>query len=860
VTKGRTFFRGTALSTLVASAALGAVASVLLVVPGAWANIGSSHQGTAAGSQHQVVVTLATGADQRAVVASTRAHGSRIGPRYRRVFSGFAATVTDAELARLRHDPLVRAVDTDSAFYATDTEAPTPSWGLDRIDQRLLPQDNSFTYPSTGQGVTVYVLDTGISPIADLGSRLLPGVDVVPGSACDPAGDTTDRSSNGHGTFVADEIAGTSYGAAKGASVVPVKVLGCSGGSLSTILAGLDWVAQNASGPSIVNMSLTSNAVETTVYDAITSLADQGITTVVAAGNGNGSHRLNSCDVTPGGAPDAIAVGATDSSEAYASFANFGPCVALSAPGVDITAVNNTGSPTMLSGTSQASPEVAGVGALTLSANPALTPAALRACLVADATPGQIQSMPAGTPNLMLYLPQHLACTTVTGKVKGSLAVGPGVTLINGATIGGKVTVGLDEAVAISGSALAGSLTAIGANLVTACDSTFSAGVTVTGATGPVTLGGTAGSSCGPNTVKGALTVSSDSGGVTVAGDTISGALGLSANSGGVTVAGNSVGSGASVNGTTPGYFGAPTVVTANTISGKLACSQNSPSPVNNGEVNIAAGGGTGQCQDLAVKTAKSAPTGHIYWANNDVDGTINRAPLAGGTPASLVALQDLPLGVAVDASYIYWANQGSGFGDGTINKAPIAGGPVTILATGQAKPSGVAVDASHVYWANLANGTINEVPLAGGPVTTLADGQPSPVGVAVDAHHIYWATQGRGGFPFVSGTINEVPLAGGTVTTMYSGQTGATGVAVDASHIYWANGNGTISNAPLAGGPITTLASGQSFPVGVAVDASRVYWANRDNGTINAVPIAGGTPTTLVSGLSEPLGVAIGP
>ena len=285
----------------------------------------------------------------------------------------------------------------------------------------MLPLNGSYTYPSTGQGVTAYVLDTGITSIADFGSRVLPGVDEVPAGPSDPAGVTTDC--NGHGTFVSDEIAGTVYGVAKGVSVVPVKVLGCSsGGSLSTILAGLEWVAQNATGPSVVNMSLAANSVFTTIYEAIASLASQGITTVVAAGNGVFdfiTHKIvpvDACTVTPAGAPDAIAVGATDSSDTYANFSNFGPCVALSAPGVGITADTNTGSAIVMDGTSMSTPEVSGVAALTLAANPGLTPAALRACLVGEATPRQIHGLPADTANLLLYLPHNLACDNNQGQ------------------------------------------------------------------------------------------------------------------------------------------------------------------------------------------------------------------------------------------------------------------------------------------------------------------------------------------------------------------------------------------------------------------------------------------------------------
>ncbi len=396
---------------------------------------------------HRVIVELTPGTDQAAVVDATKARGSRVGARFSRIFNGFSATVNDVELGRLEHDPLVRSVVPDVTFHVADTENPAPSWGLDRIDQRSLPLDTSYTYPSSGQNVTAYVVDTGVSPISDFGSRLLAGVDEVPVTDPGEDGVTSTTDCVGHGTFVADEIGGTEYGVAKGVSVVPVRVLDCYGsGQLSWILAGLQWIAQNATGPAVVNMSINAPSVYPMMNQAIASLVSEGITVVVAAGNASNA----ACGASPSGSPGAIAVGATAiattggvQSDTWASFSNDGPCVAISAPGVDITADSNAGTPTEDQGTSMSSPEVAGVAAMALAANPGLTPAGVRSCLVNDATQGTIQGLPPDTVNLLLYLPQNLSCAgvpTPAPPVELAWGYGPDGELGNGTTTSPRTT------------------------------------------------------------------------------------------------------------------------------------------------------------------------------------------------------------------------------------------------------------------------------------------------------------------------------------------------------------------------------------------------------------------------------------
>jgi hypothetical protein len=253
---------------------------------------------------------------------------------------------------------------------------------------------------------------------------------------------------------------------------------------------------------------------------------------------------------------------------------------------------------------------------------------------------------------------------------------------------------------------------------------------------------------------------------------------------------------------------------------------------------------------------------GDIYWANQVPDGTINAAPLAGGTPTTLVTGQIFPAGVAVDASHIYWADTGKTGFPGTIWEAPLTGSPAAIVATGQDNPAGVAVDSSHIYWADQGNGTLWEAPLAGGPPTFLNSVSKfaEPAGVAVDSSHVYWAN-------FGGDSIDEAPLTpGGPVTTLVGGQNQPWGVAVDGSHIYWADQggggitSGTIMEANLNGTGVTTLATGQNRPAGVAVDSSHIYWANNGGITIDEAPLTGGTPTTLVTGQPAPTGVAVSP
>lgn len=257
--------------------------------------------------------------------------------------------------------------------------------------------DSSYSYNSTGAGVTAYIVDTGVrSDHADFTGRVSGGYS----SIADGRG-TADC--NGHGTHVAGTVAGVTYGIAKGASIVPVRVLDCYGsGTWSGVIAGLDWIAGSHStgAPAVANMSLGGGAISS-VDDAVRAVVNDGVTVVVAVGNSS----ANACNYSPARAESAITVAATDMNDSQASFSNFGTCVDIYAPGVSVPSAwyTSTTASASLSGTSMSAPHIAGAAALVLATSPAATPAEVTQAIKDSATTGAVKAATAGTPNLLIF-------------------------------------------------------------------------------------------------------------------------------------------------------------------------------------------------------------------------------------------------------------------------------------------------------------------------------------------------------------------------------------------------------------------------------------------------------------------------
>jgi subtilisin family serine protease len=351
---------------------------------------------TAIAGQYIVVFKAGAGRAQKsAALESARSNGGEVLFLYDAALNGFAAKLPAQALNGLVHNPNVEYIEADQVM-SIDTTQTGATWGLDRIDQRNRPLNGTYIYNATGSGVTAYIIDTGIRITHnEFGGRAAYGWDFV-------GNDSNASDCNGHGTHVAGTVGGTKYGVAKGVSLKAVRVLNCSGsGSTSGVIAGINWVTSNhpAGAKAVANMSLGGSASSSLDTAISNSIAD-GVVYAIAAGNSSG----NACSYSPARVGAAITVGATTSSDARASYSNYGSCLDVFAPGSSITSAwknSNTATKT-ISGTSMATPHVAGVAALYLQGHSG-TPQQVRDAIVNAATQNVVTGAGSGSPNKLLY-------------------------------------------------------------------------------------------------------------------------------------------------------------------------------------------------------------------------------------------------------------------------------------------------------------------------------------------------------------------------------------------------------------------------------------------------------------------------
>jgi subtilisin family serine protease len=443
--------------------------------------------------------------------------GAKVGHTYSHALRGFEASMSEAAAKRLAADPAVAYVQRNGIYTISGTQTNPPSWGLDRIDQRNLPLNSSYTYPNTASNVHAYIIDTGILfTHTTFGGRAVSGRDTVNND-----NDATDC--NGHGTHVAGTVGGAEYGVAKAVQLVGVRVLDCAGsGTTAGVTAGIDWVTANAIKPAVANMSL-GGGVDTTLDNAVTNSIASGITYGVAAGNGNAAGiAQDACSGSPSRVAAAITVSATDSSDTKASWANYGTCVDIFAPGVNITSswYTNTTATNTISGTSMATPHVVGAAALVLGTNPSWTPQQVRDYLVNNATSGVVVNPGTGSPNKLLYVvngtPTGNDFSISASPASGSVVQGSSTTT----TVSTALTSGSAQTISFSASGLPSGATASFAptSVSTGASSTLTIATSTSTPAGtyPITITGTGTSAT--HTTSYSLTVTGTGGGCATPG------------------------------------------------------------------------------------------------------------------------------------------------------------------------------------------------------------------------------------------------------------------------------------------------------------------------------------------------------
>ncbi|MCG9510703.1 S8 family peptidase [Acinetobacter pittii] len=349
-------------------------------------------------NQYIVILNKEVGSSNEFAQGIAKQHGGKVLQAYDTVLKGFAVYLPEAAgtafVEAMKKNPNVLSVENDTVMKIDATTQSNPDWGLDRIDQKTLPLNSTYSYLQTGSGTTAYIVDTGIlSTHQQFSGRVLSGY-----TAISDGNGTSDC--HGHGTHVAGTVGGSTYGVAKNVSLVPIRILGCDGsGAASNVIAGLDWILKNGKKPAVVNMSLGGDA-STSLDSAVENLFNNGYVMVVAAGNSN----TDACSSSPARVSKAITVAATDNTDTRASYSNYGSCVDIFAPGSQINSswIGSNTATKVLNGTSMATPHAAGVVAQMLQSTPTATPQTISNNLLNQASNNVVKN-PSGSPNRLLY-------------------------------------------------------------------------------------------------------------------------------------------------------------------------------------------------------------------------------------------------------------------------------------------------------------------------------------------------------------------------------------------------------------------------------------------------------------------------